>query len=293
MSVEEKSSEHRLMLKVFWIKFKELLRRGSVYPAFFDITSKCNLKCPHCYFFRGRQTRDLSYQEWEELFARYKRNHIHHVVLSGGEPTLNKEVIFLANQFFPIVNIATNGLIKIPPAIKHTILISLDGQQETHEKIRGKGTFGKILANYQDDKRVIYRMTINKLNLNEIEAVIQIAQQNNVRGVSFIIHAPYLERDALCLNKDELEEVRRKLLAVIKRYRQFVYLTPKMLKAMVYSEFAKDCKLRGNIALYSDGTPKKCSMNNINCATCKCPTPALLHTYKTDFSTFLLGLKYY
>jgi MoaA/NifB/PqqE/SkfB family radical SAM enzyme len=286
-------SEYRLMLKVLLIKVKEKLLRGSVCPAFFDITSRCNLKCPHCYFFRGRQTRDLSPQEWEGLFAKYKKRHFHHAVLSGGEPTLNQDVIFLANKFFPIVNIATNGLIKIPPAIRHTILVSLDGQETTHESIRGKGTFEKVLANYKDDKRVIYRMTINKLNLNEIVPVTQIAQRNNVRGISFIIHAPYLQKDALCLSQDELEEVRTKLLAVIKKYGKFVYLTPKMLHAMVYSTFGQDCELKGSVALYSDGTPKKCSMNNVDCATCKCPTPALMHVYKTDLKTLLLGLRYY
>ena len=77
------------------------------------------------------------------------------------------------------------------------------------------------------------------------------------------------------------------------KYGKFIYLTPKMLKAMVYSEFAQDCKLRGSVAIYSDGTRKKCTMNNIDCATCKCPTPALFHALKTDWKTFLLGLKYY
>ncbi len=280
-------------LKFFLIKAKELVGRGSVTPAFFDITSKCNLKCPHCYFFKGRQTKSLSFEEWEALFAKYRRAHFHHVVLSGGEPILDLDVIFLADKFFPIVNIATNGLIKIPSTIRHTILVSLDGREEIHEKIRGPNTFGKVLDNYKNDKRVIYRMTINKLNLDEIEAVTQIAQHNNVRGISFIIYAHYLEKDPFCLNQAELEDVRIQLLAVMKKYRGFVYLTPKMLNAMVYSEFAQDCKLRGSVALHSDGTAKKCTMNNIDCATCKCPTPALLHTYKTDLQTFSLGLKYY
>ena len=293
MRIQEGSSEYRLMLKVLLIKARELFMRGSVCPAFFDITSKCNLKCPHCYFFRGRQTRDLSYREWEVLFAKYRKSHFSHVVLSGGEPTLNKDVISLADKYFPIVNIATNGLIRVSPAIRHTVLVSLDGQENTHERIRGKGTFRKVLANYKDDERVIYRMTINKLNLGEIEDVTQIAQRNNVRGISFIVYAPYLGKDALCLGNDDLEEVRTKLLDVIERYGRFVYLTPKMLDAMVYSTFAQDCELQRSVALYSDGTPKKCSMNNIDCASCKCPTPALLNTYKTDLGTFLLGLKYY
>jgi MoaA/NifB/PqqE/SkfB family radical SAM enzyme len=281
------------MLRVFLIKAKELLLRGRVCPAFFDVTSRCNLRCPHCYFFRGKQPDDLPYEAWEALFAKYRAQHIAHAVLSGGEPTLRMDIIRLADRYFPIVNIATNGLIKVPSDIRHTILISLDGQEATHERIRGKGTFAKVLANYQGDSRVIYRMTIHKENLDEIEAVTQIAQRNQVRGISFIIHAPYQGSDALCLSRDALEDVRARLLAVIATYGTFVYLMPSMVHAMVDSTFAETCKLRESVALYSDGTPKKCTMNNIDCAQCKCPTPALLHTYRTDPKTFLLGLKYY
>ncbi len=283
----------RSMLRMFLIKAKELVLRGSVSPAFFDVTSKCNLRCPHCYFFRGKQPEDLPYEAWEAYFMKYRAQHISHAVLSGGEPTLRLDIIRLANAYFPILNIATNGLIKVPPEIRHTILISLDGQEATHDRIRGKGTFAKVLANYQGDPRVIYRMTIHKQNLDEVDAVTQIAQQNQVRGISFIIHAPYQGSDALCLSQDELEAVRAKLLAVIETYGTFVYLTPRMVNAMVGSTFAATCKLRDSVALYSDGTPKKCTMNNIDCAQCKCPTPALLHTYSRDPKTFLLGLKYY
>jgi MoaA/NifB/PqqE/SkfB family radical SAM enzyme len=281
------------MLKVLLIKARELLLRGSVLPAFFDITSRCNLACPHCYFFRGRQTRTLAFKEWEALFAEYRRRHFKHVVLSGGEPTLNQDVIFLADEFFPIVNIATNGLVKVPPAIEHTILVSLDGQKETHEQVRGKGTFERVLANYEGDKRVIYRMTITRLNLGQVEQVARTARQNGVRGVSYIIHAPDSESDDLCLDAGELEEARASLLTVIDRHRGFVYLTPRMVDSMVRSDFGQNCRLRASVALYSDGTPKKCSMNNIDCAKCKCPTPALLHNYRRDARTFLLGLRFY
>jgi sulfatase maturation enzyme AslB (radical SAM superfamily) len=224
---------------------------------------------------------------------KYRAQHISHAVLSGGEPTLRMDILHLADQYFPIVNIATNGLIKVPASIDHTILISLDGQEATHDRIRGKGTFARVLANYQGDRRVIYRMTIHRENLDEIEAVTQIAHQNQVRGISFIIHAPYQSRDELCLSRDELEEIRARLLAIIDTYGTFVYLTPRMVNAMAGSTFAETCKLRHSIALYSDGTPKKCTMHNIDCPQCKCPTPALLHTYRTDPKTFLLGLKYY
>ncbi|HNT77691.1 MAG TPA: radical SAM protein [Anaerolineae bacterium] len=281
------------MLKVFYHKALDLIQRRSVVPAFFDVTSRCNLRCPHCYFFRGKQTADLTVDEWRELFTHYRRAHIRHAVLTGGEPTLRPEIITLADSLFPIVNIATNGLIPVAPEIHHTVFISLDGTEETHDRIRGQGTFRKVMDNYHNDRRAIYRMTINKHNLAEVEPATQAAQHNGVRGISFIIHAPLDTTDALCLTPAELEAVRQTVLGVIRRYGRFVYLTPKMLDAMITSSFGETCKLKGSVALFSDGSPKKCTMNNIDCRACKCPTPALLHTYRRDPRGFLLGLKFY
>jgi MoaA/NifB/PqqE/SkfB family radical SAM enzyme len=287
-------TERHFAQRYFWTKLKELVYRRGVTPIFFDVTSGCNLRCSHCYFFKGPQRKTLSLPEWEAMFAKYKAQHYYHAVLSGGEPTLKPRVIELADRYFPILNIATNGLIKIPEKIQHTILISLDGQPETHDRIRGAGAFERMIANYQNDPRVIFRMTIHTMNIDEIEAVAETALRYNVRGLSFILYAHYLQVDPLSLSPTELETVRERILAIIKKYGSFIYLTPSMLEAMVHSSFVDSCRLRQSIALRSDGSPKnKCTMDNIDCNSCKCPTPALMHTYRTDPRTFLLSLKYY
>lgn len=109
------------------------------------------------------------------------------------------DVVYLANRLFPIVNIATNGLSPVPPNIRHTILISLDGSEATHDRIRGPGVFQRVMDNYRGDLRVIYRMPIHKMNLDDIETVVHIAKQNGARGVSFIVHAPHVTSDELTL----------------------------------------------------------------------------------------------
>ena len=65
------------MLKIVrFIKFiKELSSRKTDYPRVinFDITSKCNLNCEHCYWKKTYDsTKELTDSDWEEIFLKHK-----------------------------------------------------------------------------------------------------------------------------------------------------------------------------------------------------------------------------
>jgi MoaA/NifB/PqqE/SkfB family radical SAM enzyme len=288
--IRERLNEYLRMLGVLSAKATS----RAFYPVIFDITSTCNLKCKHCYWQRGDKPPVLTFDQWQDTFSRYRNQGFVHAILSGGEPALNMEVVLLANRLFPILVVATNGLIRIPTDVDHTLLISLDGTEKTHDTIRASGSFRRILDNYENDKRVLYRMTINSLNYKEIADVTRAALQNNVRGISFLGHGAESPNDPLRLSASQLDEVKATLLAIKKQYGRFIYLTPRVIDSMLYSKFANDCKLKEHsVALAADGTRKKCTVHNMDCANCKCVLPAIAYNYATDPRTFLLGLKFY
>lgn len=115
------------------------------------LTDKCNLKCSMC--IRGRKKGAnldfdvLKNSVWiDEL--------IHHdIVLTGGEPTLNPRFEEILNYFCDkakTVTITTNGTIN--SYLNSIILkdnlyfqISIDGDQNMHDSIRGNGMFEKSL----------------------------------------------------------------------------------------------------------------------------------------------------
>jgi radical SAM protein with 4Fe4S-binding SPASM domain len=133
---------------------------------------------------------------WKELGTK-------RVCFIGGEPTLHpklKEAIKYANNLeYEGVIMDTNGippaldvLSKIDPSELTYIQVSLDGASpETHDKIRGKGTFKLTFATIEKlckrgfDVRII--STVNKLNVKDCLELLKIADSIGVTLVKYHI----------------------------------------------------------------------------------------------------------
>lgn len=115
------------------------------------ITNKCNLTCTMC--IRGEnQNKEMRFEEFKEIFDKENTSDIE-IVITGGEPTLHQNFIKFveySSKKFKKVLIATNGMInEYIDAIKDIenimFQISLDGDRENHNNIRGKDSFDKII----------------------------------------------------------------------------------------------------------------------------------------------------
>lgn len=123
------------------------------------ITRECNMACPFC-IQGGKQAGAvkpfMSLGDWTELFTKLKDVPDLEIIISGGEPTLNKDLLGIIDRCKEItsaksINVITNGTGVTPDvyceiARKIDILqISLDGTTaDVHDQIRGKGSFLKI-----------------------------------------------------------------------------------------------------------------------------------------------------
>lgn len=132
----------------------------------FQLTGNCNLKCIFCGqqngMFSHRDREELSYEKWVSL-AEEVRNSVPRpeIILWGGEPLLYPRFDELAEQLHRMgfeLGTVTNGTL----ADRHagvlgdcfkTIYISLDGNAEYHNRIRGKGVFEKVRENLKRLKK--------------------------------------------------------------------------------------------------------------------------------------------
>lgn len=165
-------------------------------------TKACNLTCPHCHanakeaFRQELRTEqvfgiidDLSRMPWER--------EISSVALTGGEIFLRPDVLELiryvaAKGFRVLVN--TNATLIGETAIRALSLIpkiklsvSLDGPDaETHEFIRGPGTFGKAAATIKEltdaGVYVAANMFVHEGNLNRVGDTLQLACDLGMRA---------------------------------------------------------------------------------------------------------------
>lgn len=176
------------------------------------VTDRCNLTCKHCsvnnltsVLYPYAQIRN----EMEQLYTMGVRI----LFFCGGETFLWKDgdrtlrdlVIEAKRMGFLIVNVVTNGTYPIDLPEADLILLSLDGDRERHNTIRGD-TYDLILENIKKATRnnICLYMAINKINKDTVQDVCRTARDTpHVRAVSFNFHTPYPDTKELALSKEE------------------------------------------------------------------------------------------
>ena len=189
-----------------------LLRKKEPILGTVIVTDKCNLKCKHCSVNNITgiiHPYDKVRAEMQTLYDMGVRILFfcggETFLWRDGEKTLRDLVIEAKEMGFLIVNVVTNGTFPIDLPEADLILLSLDGDREHHNMIRGN-TYDTILANIRSataDNICFYR-AINQINKNCVDHVCRLARDTaNVRAVSFNFHTPYPDTKELALTKEE------------------------------------------------------------------------------------------
>jgi len=151
------------------------------------LTSDCNLQCKYCF---GESLDDFDEEFGEDIQidynlprkANYSVDELNHFVRKdpdcvltfyGGEPLMYMDKLrqIMDGVTPKLYMMQTNGLLldKLEPKYLnrfHTLLVSLDGEEELTDYYRGKGTFRKVIENLKLIRRngfqgeLIARMTI-------------------------------------------------------------------------------------------------------------------------------------
>lgn len=166
----------------------------------FFVTSRCNLRCSHCFYWQELDTEgnELTSDEIREIASSFRRPVS--LSLTGGEPFIRKDLKDIVEAFRQgcgtrEVGIATNGnLVERTVETVHEILgsnsldslsvqVSLDGLEGTHDAIRGaRGSFKKAISTIEELKKVqlhypVFRLktalTLQKRNLSELKEFVE------------------------------------------------------------------------------------------------------------------------
>lgn len=190
---------YRLLLKlieqgIFWLKeMKKIVsvetRRLSVY---WGLTDNCNFKCAYCYAFAGEIANEsmreepLSIEESYKIVDQIVNMGFVELVLTGGEPLLNRNVFNIASYAKEkglMVGLLTNGSLVSKFEIEKFkvfdyVKISLDSyDEETNDKLRGKNSYKKIISGIKllvnNGINVTIGTVLTKYNCNQIEETIR------------------------------------------------------------------------------------------------------------------------
>lgn len=186
------------------------------------ITNKCNLRCGHCYQEDYADAQEMSIVELQSiadklLFALSKWGIKGEIAITGGEPLIKEECIPLLkylNEATEVSNldILSNGTLITQKQIEQLksipklrcFQISLDGAYpETHDAIRGSGTFERTLKNIrkliQNDIAVYIMFTLQRSNMHDLPSLFDLAVKEGISGLT-------IERCVPCGNGAHLRE---------------------------------------------------------------------------------------
>lgn len=203
--------KHFLTFASFGVK-TVLFRKKDPILGTVIVTDKCNLKCRHCSVNNITAVIHPYRQIREEMRLLYEMG-VRILFFCGGETFLWQDgekklrdlVIEAKEMGFLIVNVVTNGTYPLDLPEADLILLSLDGDRERHNAVRGD-TYDLIMKNVREATadNICFYMAINRINKDAVKEVCLLARDTpNVRAVSFNFHTPYPDTASLALSREE------------------------------------------------------------------------------------------
>jgi hypothetical protein len=216
----------------------------TIRPSEYDVTNACNLRCRGCWFFtyeydkRTKDQTDLAVLR--SFIQRERARHVNAALLIGGEPSLVPERVAAFVEGMDYVTISTNGLRPLPRAgfERVSIGVTLFGGGALDDELRAikpdgrtfTGLFDKVLANYQDDPRVIFNYAITDRGLDEIESTARRIRDNGNR-VTFNFYSEHHTNTPL--GGTDKQRLLDEALRVQSAYRDTVVAHPYYLRALI------------------------------------------------------------
>ena len=241
-------SKFALACKSAYKKRIKLEEQGEHIPPFLiaSITSNCNLHCKGCYSRCNNATvdsapvRQLSKEEWTNIFREAEDLGISFILLAGGEPLLRMDVIEAAgklqNILFPIF---TNGTFmderyfELFDRYRNLIpIMSIEGDRYATDTRRGAGVYDKLISNMGEIQKrgLIFgtSVTVTTQNIKEVTSDTFIAElsKRGCKLVIFVEYVPVTEASTeLALGDKERKYMNAQILRLRKECPDMVFLS--------------------------------------------------------------------
>ena len=170
-----------------WARGLSRKREAMDFPrkCLFEITTRCNLTCRHCYVVADPQKKELSTAQVCALFDQLVEAGCFHVTLTGGEPLAREDIFFLleyARRRGLFTHLFTNATLITPQAadmLKSLQLISLEislhslKREHFDDVTRVAGSFDRVLEALRllsgMKGKIVLKINITKANFAELD----------------------------------------------------------------------------------------------------------------------------
>ena len=194
-----------------------------------NVTTRCNLRCTHCYAATDGTPDELSTREALAVIDELAAFGCPVLLFSGGEPFTRPDILTLARHAVQLglrVVFSTNGTLidaHMASEIKGIgvsyVGISIDGMEGVHDRFRGcQGAFQRSLAGIRHCReagvKVGLRVTMTRDNVGEIPAIFDLLENERIPRIC-LYHLVYCGRGAEIAGHDLAPDARRATLDLI------------------------------------------------------------------------------
>ena len=158
--------------------------------VFFELTRSCNIRCIDCFnasgiALPGEMKKDQILKTIDDL-AEFGAQEIR---FTGGEPMISKSLpnyVRRTNDWGLRTSIGTNAMLATGSLTQilaesglDTAIVSIDGLEESHNRVRGKGSFAKTLEGMKNLRKegieVRVNMVILRVNVTDVVPFVEMA----------------------------------------------------------------------------------------------------------------------
>ena len=261
-----------------------------------DVTSKCNLRCKHC---RVNEIEyDMPLEEIKTAFKKLSDFKPRGVFISGGEPLIREDIVDIVKEskkLAPVTVLNTNSLLLTEEKLKdlieaglNYIQVSVDGIEEQHDYIRGKGTYRKtieklkMINKYSDKIKLHISSVVSLKNIDYMEEFARQILEVEIINVQILGFKRFIPnnvlKDTASLGREGLKKLYDNLNKLQKKYKGKTTIASDMPMKNVFNEKKAfevlkkynmqcvGCSAGVNgISIRNDGTVTPCTLLYISC----------------------------
>ncbi len=164
-----------------------------------SVTNRCNLRCAMCQIPEAGNYGEMAKNELEAIISDAVKLNPNSIVFSGGEPLLRHdifELIGFANKQMVNTCLTSNGTLiddsvaaRLASSGVGVVNISIEGDEDVHNSLRGKGAFKKAVYALESLSRNKVETTIAavvcKQNYRSLAPVVELAHKFGVTTIKF------------------------------------------------------------------------------------------------------------
>lgn len=161
------------------------------------ITERCNCRCAHCYQESNSIETPLDKAlRYIEMFKKFLPPGSGRLTVTGGEPLLHPGLWSILEALRPHFSVAllTNGTLITPEIARRLagldlkfVQVSIEGRPETHDKIRGPGSYTAAMDGLncliRENVKVSVSFTAHRTNWRELPSVVKQCRKIGARKI--------------------------------------------------------------------------------------------------------------